>query len=105
MGWGSNQYGQRKPPDDLADVVSVSCGFVHSAAITGDGRVVCWGSAGHHACVVPPTLERAVAVSCGNGHTAALTQNGTVVCWGINTSGECTVPRNTVGMASLAILM
>jgi alpha-tubulin suppressor-like RCC1 family protein len=60
----------------------IACGLEHTAAITRDGKVVCWGSNGWGECTVPASLKRAVSVSCGRWHTAALTPEGRVVCWG-----------------------
>lgn len=54
--WGSNKYGQLGIPFEgdiealpqqvagLADVVEISCGYAHTCARTGDGRLWCWGT-------------------------------------------------------------
>jgi hypothetical protein len=71
-----------------------SLGLTHGAAISKEGRVVCWGSNAYLQCEVPVTLENVVAVSCGYYHTAALVHDGSVVCWGydIDTRSDFTVP-------------
>jgi alpha-tubulin suppressor-like RCC1 family protein len=68
----------------------ISGGGSHCAAVSQEGRVVCWGENGtHRQCEVPLELEseRVIAVSCGFDHTAALTAEGKVVCWGCNDLG------------------
>jgi alpha-tubulin suppressor-like RCC1 family protein len=72
----------------------ISCGGYHAAAITSEGKVVCWGQNNDHQCDVPAELdsEAVVALSCGGSHTAALTASGNVVCWGLNRDGQCNVP-------------
>jgi alpha-tubulin suppressor-like RCC1 family protein len=72
----------------------ISCGGEHMAAVTQDGRVVCWGSNNYGMSTPPDHLEGqiVVAVSCGTTHTAALTSEGRVVCWGANFCGCSTVP-------------
>jgi alpha-tubulin suppressor-like RCC1 family protein len=65
------------------------------AALTRDGKVLCWGSNEHkHCCIVevPGALENVIAISCGGYHTVALTDEGTVVCWGLNDDGQCSPP-------------
>jgi alpha-tubulin suppressor-like RCC1 family protein len=42
----------------------ISCGRDHSAVVTVEGRVVCWGSE-DATCEVPPDLENVIAVSGG----------------------------------------
>jgi alpha-tubulin suppressor-like RCC1 family protein len=54
----------------------IACGADHTAAITSDGQVVCWGYNGWGQCAVSASLERAVSISCGNDLTAALTPEG-----------------------------
>jgi alpha-tubulin suppressor-like RCC1 family protein len=83
----SNFALQRQQDNDLA------CGSDHTAVVTSEGKVVCWG--GPNQCgetTVPRLLENVVAVSCGSEHTAALTRDGKVVCWGDNRCEQCSVP-------------
>jgi alpha-tubulin suppressor-like RCC1 family protein len=73
----------------------ISCGPHHTAVITPEGTVACWGRNDDGQCVVPIEVNvkrNVVAVSCGTIHMAALTEDGTVVCWGYNDRGQCDVP-------------
>ena len=49
IGWGSNGYGQARPPDTVNGIsgtaTEVAAGGWHTCAIqAGTGNVVCWGS-------------------------------------------------------------
>jgi alpha-tubulin suppressor-like RCC1 family protein len=87
---------QYKPEDCF------SCGSHHTAAVTQEGQVVCWGLNSHGQCIVPADLGNVVAVSCGSEHTAALTQEGRVVCWGRNTHGQCRVPTDLEDIVAIS---
>jgi len=109
--WGSNESGQlgygeigsySKIPTrvpGIADVVSVSLGDVHSAAITVNGDLYTWGSNWHgqlgHGSnkrytqyVITPTkvmsLPKVVAVSSAGTSTAVLTDAGELYTWGFH---------------------
>ncbi|CAM9567431.1 unnamed protein product [Discosporangium mesarthrocarpum] len=83
----------------------VSCGGMHTAAVTPQGEVYCWGradsgqlgigyewvheTAAHVMGVEWPSLvtgllggKRTVSVSCGGFHTAAVTKDGCMYTWG-----------------------
>jgi alpha-tubulin suppressor-like RCC1 family protein len=111
--WGSPSASLFVPPADLRDVTAISCGSIHMADLTRDGKVVCWGSNGLGQCTVPYGLENVISVSCGGNHTAAVTRDGNIVCWGFKScKAICDVPldvRNVVavscgGAASAAVL-
>jgi alpha-tubulin suppressor-like RCC1 family protein len=90
-GWGKNDYKQCDVPRTLlGNAIAVCCNGDHTAALTVDRTVVCWGSNSDGQGVVPPTLRNVAAISCGISHTAAFV--GKVVCWGSNTYGQCKVP-------------
>jgi hypothetical protein len=74
----------------------ISCGGYHAAAVTCEGKVVCWGRGSCDQCTVPAELdsEVVVAVSCGGSHTSALTASGNVVCWGFNNGDGRDVPAD-----------
>jgi alpha-tubulin suppressor-like RCC1 family protein len=60
----------------------VKCGWTHSVALKGNGKVACWGSNSDGECSVPRGLENVNAVSGGAYFSAAVTDAGKVVCWG-----------------------
>jgi len=110
--WGSNYLGElgigttkdsHVPVDVPAlpnGITAVAAGNSHTCALTGGGRVTCWGS-NHHGQLgngsttdsgVPvdvPGLPSGVgAITAGDIHTCALTSGGTVRCWGDNFLGQ-----------------
>lgn len=87
-------------------VVTVACGFAHSAAITADAKLFVWGSgatgklglgpvSGKEECycsmptpVVIGDSVRVRRVSCGAAHTGAVTDMGEVYVWGCGDGGR-----------------
>ncbi|MFO8072784.1 MAG: hypothetical protein R6V85_13005 [Polyangia bacterium] len=119
MCWGENDNGQlgdgttedREEPVSVlglegVEIVEVVLGSEHTCALSGDGRVFCWGynqrgqvgtgeisdelSAWK---VTEPSevvglSEPIVSVSAGTAHTCAAGASGAVYCWGDNSAGE-----------------
>lgn len=121
--WGDNYWGQLgdgvgpmpevkesdMPPDlrrsspapvaGLSGVVALSSGVQHACALTGAGRVWCWGMNDRGELGVDAPTARGVpgevpglpagvtAISAGT-HTCAQTGDGAVACWGPNDSGQ-----------------
>ena len=93
---------QEKPRKVLEDVVSVSCGRCHAAAIKKDGTLWTWGLndcgqlgrkvsdiGGFDNDLVPTKMMEDVAmVSCGAHHTAALKNDGSLWLFGSNEFGQ-----------------
>jgi alpha-tubulin suppressor-like RCC1 family protein len=92
-------------PTDLKNVIAVSSGRTHTAALNELSRLICWGSYSADQCLMPTGLEHVVAVHCGDEVTCALTQEGKLVCWGDNEYGQCNVPQDLVVMMCGNILL
>jgi alpha-tubulin suppressor-like RCC1 family protein len=90
---------------DVADgrcvqLPKISVGYDHACALTGDGRVVCWGDAGYgelgyggtvdyrRGSIYVKNLSDATQVESGETHTCALKSDGSVACWGRNNVGQ-----------------
>jgi alpha-tubulin suppressor-like RCC1 family protein len=110
--WGANDQGQlgdgsrdsRLVPTTVAlngaDVAQVAAGGQHTCAITGDGRIQCWGAnrdgqlgegttGGSRPVPAAVGLPgQAVHVSTGLAHSCALTADGAAWCWGRNDAGQ-----------------
>ena len=83
----------------------ISCGGLHTAAVTDAGTVYTWGDArayqlgyAPHGFTNQPTpalvesLESHVfitQVACGQTHTVALTDKGNIITWGSSKYGQC----------------
>ena len=90
VGWGDNSFGQASPPSNLSNVVAITAGDLHSAALCSNGIVVVWGDDTFGQTNVPAGLSNVVAIAAGDFHTLALLSNGTIVAWGNNTYGQLT---------------
>jgi alpha-tubulin suppressor-like RCC1 family protein len=111
--WGDNrrdQLGRRITNQDSADaplglafqpISAVAAGFVHSAALQGDGTVLTWGDSTFGQLGDATTEQRSVdfvrpvpylggvvRVAAGAFHTLALMSNGRLLAWGANASGQ-----------------
>jgi alpha-tubulin suppressor-like RCC1 family protein len=105
-GTGRNDDGQCVVPTEVnakRNVVAVSCGTIHTAALTEDGTVVCWGYNDRGQCDVPLGLENVVDISCGDSFTIARTAFGTLVCRGQNYCGQCEPPPSTEDAVVVAV--
>ena len=95
----------------LPDVKSVSCGEVHTAALSAAGELYCWGQSTRG----PPLSRKTTSspekvdfaqpiatISCGGGSTVAITERGEAVYWSPADLGTHLVPLPTGAKASRA---
>ena len=129
--WGLNSNGQifnkdsdkivyngYTPVKAMENVVAVSCGDYHTAAIKTNGSLWMWGlndegqlgnggggniiGSNNTVCQTEPVhvLDDVEAISCGRWHTAAIKNDGSLWMWGSNLFGE--LGNGGVGNAAYA---
>lgn len=95
---------------ELTGVVAVGCGEASACALTGSGRVLCWGLPGPHlgagnVPVAPRAVQAvaagATALTVGWAHTCALV-DGAPRCWGAN--GEPGMEDGRLGLTGVSSL-
>ena len=113
--WGSNSYGKLgldtrvgkiyipTKVEGLSNVVSVSSGTYHSAAVTADGSLYTWGEGGRAAVALGlgdevkqekrspekvTTISNVAIVSRGIDTGAVVTSDGSLYVWGWNQYGQ-----------------
>lgn len=113
--WGENAVGELgrgecrgsalpRPVTAMAgrEVVDVSCGLVHTAAVTASGETWAWGGNGQRQCgmstatqavarpmLVPGLIGRPMrGVACGSAHTAAVPRGRGLWTWGLGRQGQ-----------------
>lgn len=81
----------------LNNVLSVSLGGGHTAAVTKDGNLYVWGwniygqlGNGTYNSILNPTklLNNVAMVECGSDYSAAITKDGNLYMWGRNQCGQ-----------------
>ncbi len=70
--------------------LAVACGYAHTAALRGDGRVFAIGASPDGRCDTS-AWHGAVDIACGVRHTVAVLSDGHCVATGDNSRGQCAV--------------
>ncbi|XP_035686508.1 X-linked retinitis pigmentosa GTPase regulator-like isoform X2 [Branchiostoma floridae] len=82
------------------NIIALSAGTDHSAALTGDGKVYVWGGGSEGQlglgedtteCTEPTILDfdsKAISISCGYYHTAVVTEDGNLYTFGETEYGK-----------------
>ncbi len=91
----------------LDNVIAIAGGYMHSLALTRDGKVLAWGNndSGQLGYMTDPnsysftpqrvsSLNNIIAIAAGRRHSLALQSDGTVWAWGRN--WECQLGNGTV---------
>ena len=85
------------PAKLMDDVVSVSLGYLHAAAIKRDGSLWTWGDNSHgelgdgttESSTTPvKVMDGVSAVSLGGSHTGVIMTDGSLLTWGCNDDGQ-----------------
>lgn len=76
-------------------LIDVCCGHSHTAVVTTEGLVFCWGDNGEHQCgpsedpfytlpsLIPlNALDKMCRVACGKSHTIAISESNELWTWG-----------------------
>ncbi|MFG2112084.1 Ig-like domain repeat protein [Streptomyces sp. NPDC048718] len=124
LAWGANDEGQLgdgttsidEPHPTPAEVhlpagahaVAIASGWLHSLALTSDGRILAWGYNGYGQLGDGTTTNRSTPVevdlpagaevtafTAGGEFSLALTSDGRVLAWGYNRSGQLGEGTNT----------
>jgi alpha-tubulin suppressor-like RCC1 family protein len=115
--WGNNGSGQlgdgtainrHAPVKMMDDVVAVSLGGAHSAAIRIDNSLWIWGINNFNQLGITGGTRRTpvkimddvASVSLGSNHTAAILNDGSLWTWGINTSGQLGYAMQPTGFST-----
>lgn len=85
----------------------IGAGFRHSAVISKDGGLICFGTSGRSQCDVPHPSVTAYrpyeSVACGHLHTCAATIKGQLIFFGETCFGQCSPPELAVDVGVTAL--
>jgi hypothetical protein len=98
--WGSNDWGESKPP--AGSFAQVSAGGGYSCGLRPDGTITCWGLNSFDRASPPPGTY--TYVSAGGIHGCAVRADATLACWGDNDWGQLEgIPAGTFTQVSAGI--
>ena len=91
------------------NVVSVSCGKLHTVALTLQSDIYIWGWNSHDyfSCIRSPQklqLSNIHSIKCGGRHTIALTNQNEIYVWGKNNHGQLGVNGDVIDTPTKLIL-
>eukprot|EP01088_Endostelium_zonatum_P020096 TRINITY_DN7243_c0_g1_i1.p1 TRINITY_DN7243_c0_g1~~TRINITY_DN7243_c0_g1_i1.p1 ORF type:complete len:631 (+),score=137.51 TRINITY_DN7243_c0_g1_i1:27-1919(+) len=107
--------------NSLVRISQISCGNFHTAILSTDGTVYCWGEGSYGQLGLGPNItkfgkpaplvigekdSKVVQISCGANHTAALLGDGRMFSWGYGMNGrlghgnetDCVYPKQIEAM-------
>lgn len=80
-------------PAENVNIQAVAAGYMHSLALSDDGKVIAWGANQFGQATVPSACHTGVeAIAAGGSHSLALTVQGGVIAWGDHAMGQSLVP-------------
>ncbi|GFO56428.1 hypothetical protein GMSM_34350 [Geomonas sp. Red276] len=87
--------------EGLPPLAKLEAKLTHTVALTGDGRVICWGGNEYGQSSPPAGLGPVSQIAAGGHHTVALLADGTVTGWGDNKYGQISFP---VGLKDITLI-
>jgi len=101
--WGDHSFGQLSGSPHDPNIIAITSGAVHAAALRRDGTVHAWGDNSYAGQTnVPAGLSNVIAISAGDYFTLALKSDGTVVRWGKESDPGLTPPAGLSGVIAIA---
>jgi len=99
--WGGNFAKERV---QVAGAVQISSFRDENCALSGSGKVKCWGWAlpYYHGEEVPSNLGKVIQITTGDGYSCAVNDEGRVHCWGRNDLGQSDVPSGLSNIIEVA---
>ena len=97
-------------PNQLVDLIQISAGGDHDAAVRSDGTTISWGrysvsepGAYYRPPLLPPTGSSLIrSIAAGPSHALALRSDGTVLTWGGTKDRGIQVPPGLSNVVSIA---
>jgi alpha-tubulin suppressor-like RCC1 family protein len=97
----------------VANVSQLSHSGAHGCAVTGLGKLYCWGlntdgqlgnGSTINSATPVPVLAAVSQVSCGAKHTCARSSNGDIYCWGSSSNGRLGIAKPPADTSSPLIV-
>ena len=100
------------------NVAQIAAGFMHTCALTTDGKAYCWGFGGEGrlgngsltkqvtpvAVATDATRDAFARIAGGTAHTCAVTTAGKAYCWGLGNAGRLGTGSETNQLTPVAVV-